>query len=290
MPGGLLDMFGIDPVANRQRRDRTAELDKTIAGELARVRLANQGQLDVEGLRGKNDIANTQTRGNEDRKTQSSLGEINKALEVLRSANIITEAEHKQRLEYASKLDIPYSKENVETADRALTDTRIKKSLQQDAQTIAARSAPGFQESLNAGLQAGNLTPAFNNMRTGAMSVGPGDMLMAPPSGAALPPADLNQWNQAQGATSSEVINMVGGIPNPVTGEMQFQTPEVTRVQKPGQVRISPQIQQRALQLQEPTPPPQVNTQPPALDPIVQMMLRLRQGQQSTNNGIQLPF
>lgn len=56
MPGGLLDMFGIDPVANRQRRDRSAELDKTIAGELARTTLANQGLLDVENARGKNSM------------------------------------------------------------------------------------------------------------------------------------------------------------------------------------------------------------------------------------------
>jgi len=56
MPGGLLDMFGIDPVANRQRRDRSAELDKTIAGELARTKLANQGQLDVTNAQGKNSM------------------------------------------------------------------------------------------------------------------------------------------------------------------------------------------------------------------------------------------
>jgi hypothetical protein len=56
MPGGLLDMFGIDPVANRQKRDRASELDKTIAGELARTKLANQGQLDVTNAQGKNSM------------------------------------------------------------------------------------------------------------------------------------------------------------------------------------------------------------------------------------------
>lgn len=49
-------MLGIDPVANRQRRDRSAELDKTIAGELARTKLANQGQLDVTNAQGENSM------------------------------------------------------------------------------------------------------------------------------------------------------------------------------------------------------------------------------------------
>lgn len=56
MPGGLLDMFGIDPVANRQTRQKDAMLERQIAGELARQRLANQGQRDVTTLQGKNNI------------------------------------------------------------------------------------------------------------------------------------------------------------------------------------------------------------------------------------------
>lgn len=300
MPGGLLDMFGIDPVANRQKRDRDAMLEKQIAAEIARQKLANQGQLDVqtlqntgqlgvETLRGRNQIGNTRAQGDETRKTQASLGEINKAFEILRSANLMTEKEQEQKLRIMEKDGVISNKENDKVYDQATSDTRIRKALQADRQTVEARSAPGFQESLNDGMQAANRAPVFTNMRTGAMSVGPGDMLLAPPSGAAMPPTDLNQWNQAQGAMNSEVINMVGGIPNPQTGQMQFQTPEVTRVQKPGQVRINPAIQQRALQMQQ--PPPAVIPEPtqPALDPIMQMMMRLRQSQMPAN-ATQLPF
>lgn len=289
MPGGLLDMFGIDPVANRQKRDRDAMLEKQIAAEIARQKLANQGQLDVEGLRGGNNLKAIGATGDETRKTQASLGEINKAFEILRSANLMTEKEQEQKLRIMEKDGVISNKENDKVYDQATSDTRIRKALQDDRQTVEARSAPGFQESLNEGMQAANRAPVFTNMRTGAMSVGPSDMLLAPPSGAAMPPTDLNQWNQAQGAMNSEVINMVGGIPNPQTGQMQFQTPEVTRVQKPGQVRINPAIQQRALQIQQPAPAVIPEPTQPALDPIMQMMMRLRQSQMPAN-ATQLPF
>jgi len=108
MPGGLLDMLGIDPVANRQKRDRSAELDKTIAGELARTKLAgqlqidatkvggaenrltqaekakfdvilqkmvNDGQMTVEQARVAGQIANTRASGEESRKTEVVRGD-----------------------------------------------------------------------------------------------------------------------------------------------------------------------------------------------------------------------
>lgn len=288
MPGGLLDMFGVDPVANRQTRQRENMLEKQIAAELLRQKLANQGQLDVQSLqntgqlgvekvRGRNQIGNTRAQGDESRKTQASAADINRAFEVLRSANLMTEAEQAQKLRIMEKDGIVSNKQNDKVYDQATSDMRIRKALQSDAQEVEARSAPGYQQSLNAGMQAANLTPAFANMRTGAMSVGPGDMLLAPPSGASLPPSDLNQFNQAQGAGMSEVINMVGGIPNPETGQMQFQSPEVTRVQTPGRVRINPAIQQQVMQMQQPTPvasAPAPNE--PSLGSIMEMLKRMR--------------
>jgi len=298
MPGGLLDMFGIDPVANRQTRQKDAMLERQIAAEIARQKLANQGQLDVqslqntgqlgvETLRGRNQIGNTRAQGDESRKTQASAGDIAKAFEVLRNANLMTEKEQEQKLRIMEKDGVISNKENDKVYDQATSDTRIRKALQSDRQTVEARNAPGFQESLNEGMQAANRAQIFDNIAKGTQRVQPGEMLLAPPSGIMAPPTDLNAFNQAQGATSSEVINMVGGIPNPQTGEMQFQSPEVTRVQKPGQVRVNPAIQQRTLQMQQPAIVPE--PAPAALDPIMQMMMRLRQSQMPAN-ATQLPF
>lgn len=52
MPGGLLDMFGIDPVANRQRKDA-----------IMLQQLQNQGQLDVEKERNAGSLAVTREAG-----------------------------------------------------------------------------------------------------------------------------------------------------------------------------------------------------------------------------------
>jgi len=170
MPGGLLDMLGIDPVANRNNRREDAARERAIAAELA-----------VETLRGKNQIGNTRATGDENRKTQNSAAEINKAFEILRSANLMTEKEQEQKLRIMEKDGIVSNRENDKVYDKSLSDTRMRKALQNDAQTIEARSAPGFQQSLNAGMQAANLSSAFDNIAKGTQRVQPGEMLLAPP-------------------------------------------------------------------------------------------------------------
>lgn len=270
MPGGLLDMFGIDPVANRQKRNQDAMLERQIAAEIARQKLANQGQLDVTKLTGDNNLKAIGATGNEQRKTQASAGDIAKAFEILRSANLITEKEQEQKLRIMEKDGVISKKENDKVYDQAVTDTRIRKTLQADKQVIDARNAPGFQESLNEGMQAANRAQIFDNIAKGTQRVQPGEMLLAPPSGVTAPPTDLNAFNQAQGAMNSEVINMVGGIPNPQTGEMQFQTPEVTRVQKPGRVKPNPALVQQATQMFN------APATPPAVDPVMQQVQALR--------------
>lgn len=273
MPGGLLDMFGIDPVANRQRRDRSAELDKTIAGELARTKLANQGLLDVEGLRGKNDISNTRERGNQDRLTNAQQNEITKALEVLRSNNLLTEKEHDQKLKFMSDLGVPYSKENLKTADSAITDSRIRKALQADQQIIQARQAPGFATTLAQGLQAQNLAPAFANIQAGKMTAGPGDLVAVPPSGVELPPTDLNAWGGMHGGGKKDVISQ---IPSSIPG-MPPST-QVTTETTPGRIKVNPALMQQAMQQVAPAPaatdiPGNVQQ---TEDPLQQMLTRWR--------------
>lgn len=242
MPGGLLDMFGIDPVANRNRKM-----------QLMLQELQNKGQMDVEKQRGSNDISTTRERGSQERLTQAQKGEVEKALETLRSHNVITEAEANQKLKFLSDIGVPHSEENLKTADKALTDTRIRKALQADAQTVEARQAPGYADSLAAGMQAANLTPAFANQKTGTITAQPGELVAQPPSGISLPPTNLNQYNQMQGSTENQTVEE---IPNPAFPMMPPQV-KVLKQQTPGRIKLPPNILQQAQGLtpQAPTMP-----------------------------------
>jgi len=314
MPGGLLDMFGIDPVANRQRRDRSSELDRTIAGELARTKLANQGQLDatkasgsenrltqaekakfdlilqkmvndgqmsIEQARTAGQIANTRAggeesrktevvRGDESRKSQREIAGQAKDLENTSAGNKRQSDILAQQLGILGKSGVPFSPQNLNVYDQALTDPRIQNELQNVRQMTMARQAPGFADTLAQGLQAQNLAPAFANVQAGKMSAGPGDMVVAPPSGVTLPPADLNAWNQMQGGGKRDVLNQIpSGIPGlPPSTQMTTET-------TPGRIRVNPQLLQQAAGVADGGGIPG-NAAAPTEDPILQMLKRLR--------------
>lgn len=84
MPNGLLDMFGIDPITNRNNRRQDETRERMIAAELARQRVANEGAVAVENARNKGnvDTTNAQTEG------QKKLKEIDAALEYAKRTNI----------------------------------------------------------------------------------------------------------------------------------------------------------------------------------------------------------
>lgn len=296
MPGGLLDMFGIDPVANRQRRDRGAEIDKQIAGELARTKLAgqlqidatkvggaenrltqaekakfdailqqmvNDGQMSIEQARVAGQLANTREGGNQARKTQAESAAHAKDLENTTAGNSRTRDILQQQLGILGKSGVPFSAENLGVYDKALTDPRIQNELQNVQQMTAARNVPAFATTLAQGMQAQNLAPAFANMQAGKIAAGPGDMLAVPPSGIELPPTDLNAWGGIQGGGQQQSIQQVpAGIPGlpPIT--------EVLNNTVPGRIKVNPSLMQQAQQI-APAPAP-------APDPIAQSLKQLR--------------
>lgn len=233
MPGGLLDLFGIDPIANRQAKER-----------LMLQELANRGQLESMRMQGTNALATERERGEQSRKTNASKAESDKVLESLRSSNAISEAAKKQIMDILAKEGVMYNEQNAQVFDKATADTRIRNALARDMNAGRVQESPAYQQSLEKGAIAANLAPAFQNMRTGAMGVGSNEMMIAPPSGVSLPPTDLNKWNQAQGAMQNErmvtIPSMFEGLP-PSTSQIRETTP--------GRVRIAPDIQQRAMSI-----------------------------------------
>lgn len=288
MPGGLLDLFGIDPIANRNRKER-----------LMLQELQNRGQLDLEGARGKNQIAGIEAGGKQDRLTKAEAAKFDqilqkmvtdgqlsveqarginaitaarvqgdeqrksisatgteqrktqaegaaqaKDLENTRSGNTKSERVQDQQLKMLSDAGVPFSPQNLEVFDQALTDPRIRNQLQAVQQLTQARQAPGYADTFAQGLQAQNLAPAFANQKTGTLSASPGELVAQPSSGISLPPTDLNQYNQMQGATENQTVDET---PSPFPG-LPPQL-KVIRQQQPGRVRLNPKIMQQAGQI-----------------------------------------
>jgi polyhydroxyalkanoate synthesis regulator phasin len=240
-------------IGKRGAEDRLTNAERAKFDQILQT-MVNQGNMSVEQARGLNNILNTQTQGTESRKNITRSGQENrrtqaesagqaKDLENTRSSNTISERTRDQQLGILSKDGVVYSPENLSTYDKALSDPRMRGALQQVQQVTEARNSPGFVESLAQGLQAQNLAPAFGNIKSSALSAAPGELLVAPPSGTSLPPADLNQWNQMQGALQSETIT-----PAPMYKGVPMGDPTTTRTTMPGRIKINPSIIQKAAQ------------------------------------------
>lgn len=239
MPGGLLDLFGIDPIANRQRREKLELQKLENQGRLDVAKLGNTGQMDVAKLNNaaqlerlikelQNRLDTVKATGEENRKT----GEREQALNEMSKLGLI------------SKAETP----NEKTADQALTDPTIRGVLQQRMGANAVRATPDWQNSLAAGMNAQNLMPAFENMSKGTQRVGVGDMAVIPPSGAQMPPDSLSAWRMMQGATTGmsetventpQIMTMPNGQQMSIPGQ-----PKVIRNQTmmPGRIKLPQQI------------------------------------------------
>ena len=137
MPGGLLDLFGIDPIANRQRREKLELQKLENQGRLDVAKLGNTGQMDVAKL---NNAAQLERLIKE---LQNRLDTVKATGEENRKTGT-----HEQNLNEASKLNIFATPENIKTADQALTDPTIHGVLQQRMGANAVRATPDWQNSL----------------------------------------------------------------------------------------------------------------------------------------------
>ena len=273
MPGGLLDLFGIDPVANRQRRlmkeESAAErqLRLTIqqlqnSGQLAVQGLQNSGQLAVEGARGKNQIGvqglqNTgqldveknrganavtleNTRSGNTMKEKSAQAEIDKLMEKIKSDSTISQMEKQQILGTLTKYGIMYSPENQKVADQALTDPTLRGALQAVTDENAIAASPEFQKANKAGRIAERLAQGFKNQQMATTTTPPGGITVMPPSGFSIPPKNMEQFNQVIGGGNEQSVEETQqSFTDPKTGEeMSFPGPaKVTTKMLPGRVR-----------------------------------------------------
>lgn len=228
MPGGLLDLFGIDPIANRQRKLVKEESAAERQLRLTLAAMQNRGGIDIEKLRGSN------AASLEDKRSGNTIKE--KGVEA---ANETAKLTHQQVLAILSKLNVPYSKENHALVDQALTDPRIQGALQEQMTQNRVVASPEFQTANKQGAIAERLAQGFKNQAATTTTTPPGGITVMPPSGFAKPPEDLGQHNQIIGGGNEQSVEETSmDYPDGKGGILSLPgQPKVTNKMLPGRVR-----------------------------------------------------
>ena len=197
MPGGLLDMFGIDPVANRQRQMQMQMLQQELANAVKLQEMRGTQGLEVERERGGQTRLTDTNKGKVDRETGKSatdnlarIKELEQELEMLKGSRMIGRATTPGGKVYEGS---------------GLGDATVREQLQDTETDTGIKATPDYKNSRAAGMQAANLGPVFQNINRGAIQA-PADTITAvPPSGISMPPA-LQQWPQLLGPSIEQGI------------------------------------------------------------------------------------
>lgn len=165
-------------------KEKAEQLIKEIEARGGQERMTQKQKYELDSVLGKERadqlIHSIKVTGEE---TRSSIGKTGEENRNTISATGIQDRQNdilKQHLAYSSKEGMPYNEQNINVADKVLTDPRIKNSLQAtDIQTDQNHmmnrmlNDPATQAAFTQGQQQHYLAPAFQNQRDSVISAQP---------------------------------------------------------------------------------------------------------------------
>lgn len=212
----------IDRLAGGQGGARADELNRMILG----MKYGNQLEQENIKLKGDEERKTIGKSGEEQRLTNKQKADLESILGKEHADQVIKEVEtrgkvekdvssHKQILDTMGKSGIPYSEQNAQVFDKALTDPRIRALLGQVQAESDTYSSPEGQDALRRGILAQSLASEVKNTKDLTTQTGV-NTLTTMPTGPGFAP--INPMIQISGPRESKTVTEAGGFTDPKTG------------------------------------------------------------------------